>query len=106
MRGGQEMEVKVGTFNVLNLALPGERYYPDQAPYSTAEYDEKAAWIAGQLRLMRAHVVGFQEVFSEQALRDVCERSGQFPDGTVVAPGADGASGPRLGLASGLPVDG
>ncbi len=50
-------------------------------------------------------MVGFQEVFHEEALRDVCDRSGQFPDGTVVAPGADGASGPRLGLASRLPID-
>jgi predicted extracellular nuclease len=99
------MDVKVGTFNVLNLAREGERYYPDERPYSAAEYDQKATWIAGQLTRMKAHVVGFQEVFHEEALRDVCHRSSQFPDGVVVAPGADGASGPRLGLASRLPID-
>jgi hypothetical protein len=99
-----DMDVKVGTFNVLNLAREGERFYPDEKPYTAAEYDAKATWIAGQLTRMRAHVVGFQEVFHEEALRDVCSRSGQFPDGTVVAPGADGASGPRLGLASRLPM--
>src|SRR3712207_3873971 len=99
--------VKVGTFNVLNLARPGEPYYPDEEPYSAAEYEEKAAWIAGQLGRMDADVVGFQEVFSEDALRDVCARSAEFgDDGTVVAPGADGDSGPRLGLASRLPLDG
>ncbi len=99
------MDVKVGTFNVLNLAREGERYYPDEKPYTAAEYDEKATWIAGQLDRMEAHLVGFQEVFSEEALRDVCDRSGRFTDGTVVAPGADGSSGPRLGLASRLPID-
>jgi Endonuclease/Exonuclease/phosphatase family len=99
------MDVKVGTFNVLNLAREGERYYPDEPPYTAAEYDRKATWIAGQLTRMQAHLVGFQEVFHEEALRDVCDRSGQFPDGIVVAPGADGASGPRLGLASRLPID-
>jgi hypothetical protein len=99
------MDVKVGTFNVLNLAREGEPYYPDEQPYTAAEYDQKARWIAGQLTRMQAHLVGFQEVFHEEALRDVCDRSGQFPDGTVVAPGADGASGPRLGLASRLPID-
>src|SRR3712207_913186 len=99
------MDVKVGTFNVLNLAREGERYYPDEKPYTAREYDEKARWIAGQLARMKADLVGFQEVFHEEALLDVCDRSGRFPDGTGVAPGADGASGPRLGLASRLPVD-
>ncbi len=99
------MDVKVGTFNVLNLAREGERYYPDEAPYSATEYEEKATWVAGQLQLMRADVVGFQEVFHEEALRDVCSRSGRFTDGTIVAPGADGASGPRLGLASRLSTE-
>ncbi len=99
------MDVKVGTFNVLNLAREGERYYPDERPYSAPEYAEKATWIAGQLTSMKAHVVGFQEVFHEEALRDVCDRSGQFIDGSVAAPGAHGASGPRLGLATRLPLD-
>jgi predicted extracellular nuclease len=100
------MLVKVGTFNVLNLARPGEPYYPDEKPYSAAEYEKKAAWIAGQLGRMNADLVGFQEVFHEDALRDACARSKEFGDGTVVAPGADGNSGPRLGLASRLPVNG
>ena len=99
------MDVKVGTFNVLNLAREGERYYPDEKPYTAREYDEKARWIAGQLDRMKADLVGFQEVFHEEALLDACDRSGRFADGTVVAPGADGASGPRLGLASRLPID-
>ncbi|MBM7809053.1 endonuclease/exonuclease/phosphatase family metal-dependent hydrolase [Geodermatophilus bullaregiensis] len=98
------MNVRIGTFNVLNLARPGERYYPDEAPYSVAEYEEKAAWTAGQLRRMAADLVGFQEVFHEEALRDVCGRSGRFDGATVVAPGADGVSGPRLGLATRLPL--
>ena len=41
------MDVKVGTFNVFNLAREGERYYPDEKPYTAAEYDQKATWIAG-----------------------------------------------------------
>ncbi len=98
------MDVKVGTFNVLNLALPGELFYPDEPPYSLTEFNRKADWIAEQLRRMDADVVGFQEVFHVEALQEVCKRSGLFTDGTVVAPGADGVSGPRLGLATKLPV--
>jgi endonuclease/exonuclease/phosphatase family metal-dependent hydrolase len=98
------MDVKVGTFNVLNLARPGERFYPDERPYTLTEFDEKAKWIAGQLDRMKADVVGFQEVFHEEALKEVCKRSEHFSAATVVAPGADGVSGPRLGLATLLPV--
>jgi hypothetical protein len=98
------MDVKVGTFNVLNLARPGERFYPDQQPYTMAEFEQKATWIAGQLDRMKADVVGFQEVFHEEALKEVCKRSQHMSGATVVAPGADGMSGPRLGLATLLPV--
>lgn len=98
------MDVKIGTFNVLNLALPGQVFYDDEDPYSEAEFGRKADWIAEQLRRMDADLVGFQEVFSEDALRQVCTRSGRFDGGTVEAPDADGASGPRLGLATRLAV--
>jgi predicted extracellular nuclease len=98
------VDVKVGTFNVLNLARPGEQFYPDQRPYTLTEFDRKADWIAEQLRRMDADVVGFQEVFHAEALQEVCKRSGLYTGGMVVAPGADGVSGPRLGLATRIPV--
>jgi endonuclease/exonuclease/phosphatase family metal-dependent hydrolase len=54
---------------------------------------------------MDADLVGFQEVFHEDALRTACLRSAAFDDAsTIVAPGADGISGPRLGLATRLTV--
>jgi hypothetical protein len=68
------VDVKVGTFNVLNLARPGEQFYPDQRPYTLTEFDRKADWIAEQLRRMDADVVGFQEVFHAEALQEVCKR--------------------------------
>jgi endonuclease/exonuclease/phosphatase family metal-dependent hydrolase len=102
------VDIKVGTFNVLNLALPGQAFYPDEEPYSPGEFARKTAWIAEQLRRMKGgtagFVVGFQEVFHHEALEQACALSGVFDAATVVAPGADGQSGPRLGLASTLPV--
>jgi Endonuclease/Exonuclease/phosphatase family len=102
--GEVDMNVKVGTFNVLNLARPGERYYPDEPAYSNDEFDRKADWIGEQLRRMDVDLVGFQEVFHEEALQNVCARSGVLNDATVIAPGADGLSGPRVGLATRLPL--
>jgi len=36
-------------FNVCNLALPGMKFYEDQIPYSSEDYDVKITWIAEQL---------------------------------------------------------
>jgi predicted extracellular nuclease len=63
------VNIKVGTFNVLNLARPGVHFYPDDPPYSQAEFDKKADWIGEQLRRMDADLVGFQEVHHEDALQ-------------------------------------
>ena len=96
------MRIRVGSFNAFNLVLPGVKYY-DKPPYSADEFEAKATWTSAQLTRMDAQVVGFQEVFHEEALKDVATRSGLYPTERVIAPGADG-SGPRVGLATSLPI--
>ena len=97
------MRVRVGTFNVLNLVLPDRPYYQER-PYSRGEYDRKLEWIGGQLRRMDPHIVGFQEVFHEAALREAVTRSGLFTPEQAIAPlAADANTGPQVGIASRLP---
>ncbi len=96
------MDIKIGTFNLFNLVKPGERYY-NKKPYSDQEFREKSAWIAGQLKRMGAHFVGFQEVFHESALKQVIRDSGLFEEQNTFAPGANG-DGPRVGFATTLPL--
>jgi hypothetical protein len=98
------MRIRVGTFNLFNLVKVGEPYYSKPA-YSQEEFDKKADWIRMQLRRMECNIVGFQEVFHEEALEEVVKCSGLFTGGCVAAPGADG-SGPMVGLATSLPVVG
>ena len=95
------MDIKIGTFNLLNLVKPGERYY-NKKPYSEKEFAKKSRWIGRQLQRMDADFVGFQEVFHESALRQVVRESGVFDENSTFAPGADG-KGPRVGLATSLP---
>jgi hypothetical protein len=104
MRGEDAMQLKVGTFNVLNLVLAGRPFYAER-PYDEAELEAKLDWIAGQLRRMNAQIVGFQEVWHETALLNAVLRSGRFNAGTVAAPGADG-TGPRNAIATSLPLAG
>jgi endonuclease/exonuclease/phosphatase family metal-dependent hydrolase len=100
--------ITVATFNLLNLALPGVRFYDNQDPYTAEEYAAKLQWIGYQLEVMRADVVVFQEVFQLQALKDAVAKCAWMREAHVAAPHADtlvdGRLLPRLGVASRLPV--
>lgn len=96
------VDVKIGTFNVYNLVNPNFTYY-ETKKYSTNEYNDKVQWIGGQLRQMDCDLVGFQEVWHQEALADASGRSG-LAYTSVIADGADG-SGPVVGLATSLDVE-
>ncbi len=93
---------RVGTFNVFNLALPEVAYYGDCA-YTPEEYRQKQTWIADQLSRMKADIVGFQEVFHEQALQETLAAQTQVPYEFVVMSARKGES-PAVALASRFPV--
>jgi endonuclease/exonuclease/phosphatase family metal-dependent hydrolase len=73
-----QQEIRFATFNVRNLALPGIKFYEDQLPYSPSEYDAKINWIARQLDQLDADVIGFQEIFSQAALKQVLARTQKY----------------------------
>ncbi len=92
--------------NLLNLALPGREFYPNQPAYSVQEYERKLDWLGVMLLRLSADVVGVQEVWDEAALKAAVQRSGLHYV-TMLAPGAEaGASGtPRVGLVSRLALE-
>ena len=98
------MKFRIGTFNAMDLIHPGVPYY-ERDPYTESEYDQKLAWIGHQLHRMEAQIVGFQEVFHEEALKQACDQLDLYKHGTVIAPLTDGTR-PRLGLATSLEVVG
>ena len=60
----------IASFNVKNLIGPDQEYYRFQS-YTPEEYAWKTDWLAQQILSLDADIVGFQEVFEEDALRDV-----------------------------------
>ncbi len=60
----------IASFNVKNLIGSDQEYYKFQK-YTPEEYAWKQDWLADQLLTMDADIVGFQEIFEEDALRDV-----------------------------------
>lgn len=60
----------IASFNVKNLIGADSEYYKFQK-YTPEEYAWKKDWLADQLLTMDADIVGFQEIFEEEPLRDV-----------------------------------
>lgn len=93
---------RVASFNLLNLALPSTVFYGDQQ-YSEEEYAQKKAWIAAQLTKLDADIIGFQELFDEEALREVIKEHPLYRGATVVVGKRRGGS-PSVALVSRFPV--
>ena len=104
-----QQEIRFATFNVCNLAPPGAKLYDNLMPLTAAEYEAKANWIANQLDQLDADVIGFQEIFSQSALRDVLSRTRKYRDaihaGFDPDPNADRLT-PNVALVSRLPLAG
>jgi len=80
----------IASFNVKNLIGADKEYYRFQS-YTPEEYAWKVDWMADQLLSMDADIVGFQEIFEEEALRDVIaetDRRGRELNDAVI-PGRD-----------------
>lgn len=94
-----QQELRLATFNVCNLALPGMKYYDDQEPYTLAEYEAKTGWIARQLDLLDADVIAFQEIFSQAALKHALAKTEKYQDAHHFGFDADPLAAPKPGLA-------
>ncbi|MCC7701791.1 endonuclease/exonuclease/phosphatase family protein [Janthinobacterium sp. GW460P] len=102
-------EIRFATFNVCNLAPAGAKLYDNLEPLSPAQYEAKAEWTARQIDLLDADVIGFQEIFSQAALRDVLSRTRHYRAATLAGYDAiDGAGRmlPTVALVSRLPLVG
>jgi len=102
-------EIRFATFNVCNLAPAGVKLYDNLEPLRPAQYEAKAEWTARQIDLLGADVIGFQEIFSQAALRDVLSRTRYYRDATLAGYDAMDAAGrmlPTVALVSRLPLAG
>ncbi len=63
-------EFTISSFNVKNLIGADKEYYTFQS-YTPEEHAWKVDWMADQILSMNADIVGFQEIFEEEALAEV-----------------------------------
>jgi endonuclease/exonuclease/phosphatase family protein len=64
----------IASFNVKNLIGPDQEFYKYQS-YTPEEFAWKKDWMADQLLSMDADIVGFQEIFDENTLRNVIDET-------------------------------
>jgi predicted extracellular nuclease len=102
-----QQEIRFATFNVLNLARPGLRFYDGIEPYTEQQYDAKISWLARQFDRLDADVIALQEVFSQEAVRDVMARSERYRDAIHIGFEPEpGKLTPSVALVTRLPLAG
>lgn len=79
-------ELSIATFNVRNLQGAGAARYRNSTPYSEAFYSKKVRWTGEMIRQLGADIVGFQEVWSSNALVDALDRVNLDDDYQLAAP--------------------
>jgi endonuclease/exonuclease/phosphatase family metal-dependent hydrolase len=102
-------EFSVATFNLYNLQLAGRGMNPGQPAWTATEYRRKVDWTGRQLKELAADVVGLQELWHADAMRDVLERANLDDDYDLLADPAKGgaivcAAIVRKGLLRGEPT--
>lgn len=102
-----QQEIRFATFNAFNLAPPGARLYDNLVPCTPEDYEAKIAWTARQIDMLDADVIGFQEIFSQDVLREALSRTRRFREATHCGfdpdPAADRLT-PSVALVSRLPL--
>ncbi|MGB3315188.1 MAG: endonuclease/exonuclease/phosphatase family protein [Albidovulum sp.] len=78
--------VSFASFNLYNLNEPGLAIYKDTDGWDQDIYDRKIAWTAVMLRIMKADVFGFQELWHADSLTAALAMAGLDSEYTAIAP--------------------
>lgn len=79
-----QREIRLASFNVRNLVLPEMVYYDELPAYTQEQYQAKTAWIADCIDKSGADIIGFQEIFSKEALHAVMAKTQRYRNATLI----------------------
>src|SRR5574344_123872 len=65
------MIIKTATFNLFQFCSPEFSFYTKKEKFTKEDWEEKKNWIKKQLQKMDCDIVGFQEVFSQEELKEL-----------------------------------
>ena len=70
------MKIRLGTFNLFQFAKPPYSWYTKKEKFNDRQWEEKTTWIKEQIHKMDCDIIGFQEVFSKDALKSLVKELG------------------------------
>jgi endonuclease/exonuclease/phosphatase family metal-dependent hydrolase len=70
------MKLKLGTFNLFQFVEPPYAWYNKKSKFTPIQWQEKTTWIKEQILKMDCDIIGFQEVFSRDALEELVKEVG------------------------------
>lgn len=70
------MKIRLGTFNLYQFVEPPYRWYTRKGKFNKRQWLEKTTWVKNQIVKMDCDIIGFQEVFSRDALKSLVEDLG------------------------------
>ncbi len=65
------MKIRLGTFNLFQFVEPPYSWYVKKDKFTQEQWTEKTSWIKEQITQMNCDIIGFQEVFSASALKEL-----------------------------------
>lgn len=68
--------LRAGTFNLFQFVEPPYSWYEQKNTFSQKQWSEKTSWIKKQILEMNCDIIGFQEVFSKNALKELTQQLG------------------------------
>ena len=69
-------QFKIATFNLFNYLEPPNAYYDFDRIYSAEQWQKKQRWVTEYLREYQPDIIGFQEVFSAESLKELVASQG------------------------------
>ena len=68
--------LRIGTFNLFQFVEPPYSWYDKKNTFSKGQWEQKTSWIKKQIIDMNCDIIGFQEVFSKDALEKITKELG------------------------------
>ncbi|OCL94384.1 endonuclease/exonuclease/phosphatase family protein [Arcobacter porcinus] len=70
------MNLKLATFNLFQFCEPSFSFYTKKEKFKSDEWAKKISFVKEQINKMNPDIIGFQEVFSQDELKNLCFECG------------------------------
>lgn len=70
------MNLRISTFNLFQFCSPPYSYYTKKEKFNPNEWQSKLNWIENTLKTINSDIIAFQEVFTQNGLKEILSKNG------------------------------